>query len=117
MGCSLIVKRNVNFRRINVSYKTIQCTGHAKSKINLAGPGLISFGAPVVLVYFLQYFLYISYTVTYFPWSPNVTLLLHPAGARAGPETAVLFGSYYFSILKVGISANIRHFKWYSIYI
>ena len=42
MGCSLIVKRNVNFRRINVSYKTIQCTGHAKSKINLAGPGLIA---------------------------------------------------------------------------
>ena len=43
--------------------------------------------------------------MTYFPWSPEVALLLHPAGARAGPVTAALFGSYYFSIWKVGISA------------
>ena len=42
--------------------------------------------------------------MTYFPWSPKVTLLLHPAAARAGLETVALFESYYFSILKVGIS-------------
>ena len=33
-----------------------------------------------------------------------MALLLHPAGAFARPPTAALFGSYYFSILKVGIS-------------
>ena len=44
--------------------------------------------------------------MTYFPWSPEVALLLHPAGARAGPVTAALFRSYYFSIWKVGISAG-----------
>ena len=43
-------------------------------------------------------------TLTYFPWSPEVALLLHPPGAFARPPTAALFGSYYFSILKVGIS-------------
>ena len=49
--------------------------------------------------------------MTYFPWSPEVALLLHPAGARAGPVTAALFGSYYFSIWKVGISAEYRQYR------
>ena len=63
----------------------------------------------MLLYYFLKYFLYyLIYNIRYsdiFPWSPEVALLLHPAGAFARPQTAALFGSYYFSILKVGISA------------
>ena len=46
----------------------------------------------------------IRYTVTYFPWSPELALLLNPPGAFVRPQTAAHFGSYYFSILKVGIS-------------
>ena len=65
----------------------------------------------VTLLFFEIFSVYLIYnirypvTLTYFPWSPEVALLLHPAGAFARPPTAALFGSYYFSILKVGISA------------
>ena len=55
-------------------------------------------------LFFLQYFLYIRYYSDIFPpGPPKWTLLLHPAAALAGLETAALFGSYCFSILKVGI--------------
>ena len=67
---------------------------------------LIRQGFSLFFAIFSVYLIYnIRYTVTYVPWSPEVGLLLHPAGARAGSVTAKLFGSYYFSIWKVGISA------------
>ena len=41
-----------------------------------------------------------------FPLVPQSDAAPAPRWGRAGPETAVLFGSYYFSILKVGFSAR-----------